>query len=52
MEKKSWRDFVEEFWHFDNVTKQSEEQFIGGYLKWAKKKVSLPSHPVHHQPKC
>ncbi len=31
-------DFVEEYWHFDNVTKQSEEQFIDSYLKWAKKK--------------
>jgi transposase len=31
-------DFVEEYWHFDNVTKQSEERFIDSYLKWAKKK--------------
>lgn len=29
-------DFAEEYWHFDNVTKQSEEQFIDSYLKWTK----------------
>lgn len=31
-------DFVEEYWHFDNITKKSEKQFINSYLKWAKKK--------------
>jgi transposase len=30
--------FVEEYWHYDNITKKSEKQFIGSYLKWAKKK--------------
>lgn len=31
-------DFVEEYWHFDNITKKSEKQFSNHYLKWAKKK--------------
>lgn len=31
-------DFVEEYWHYDNITKKSEEQFIESYLKWAKEK--------------
>ncbi|MEA4820874.1 MAG: IS110 family transposase [Erysipelotrichales bacterium] len=44
---KGWRedsgkdklsDFVEEYWHYDNITKKSEKQFINSYLKWAEKK--------------
>ncbi len=31
-------DFAEEYWHYDNITKKSEEQFIDSYLKRAKKK--------------
>ena len=31
-------DFVEEYWHFDVITKYSEKQFIERYQKWAKKK--------------
>lgn len=31
-------DFAEEYWHYDNITKKSEEQFIESYLKWAKEK--------------
>ena len=31
-------DFAEEYWHYDNITKKSEEQFIKSYLKWAKEK--------------
>ena len=31
-------DFAEEYWHYDNITDQSEEQFIDDYLNWAKKK--------------
>lgn len=29
---------MEEYWHYDNITKKSEEQFIESYLKWAKEK--------------
>lgn len=29
--------FVKEYWHYDNITKKSEEQFINSYSKWAKK---------------
>lgn len=36
--KDKLSDFVEEYWHFDNVTKKSEKQFINCYLKWAQKK--------------
>lgn len=31
-------DFAEEYWHYDNITEQSEEQFMESYLNWAKKK--------------
>lgn len=31
-------DFVEEFWHYDNILKKSEKQFIKTYKNWAKKK--------------
>jgi len=29
-------DFVKEYWHFDNVTNMTEEQFIVSYNNWAK----------------
>lgn len=35
-------DFVDQYWHYDNITKKSEKQFIEHYLKWAKKKGYLP----------
>lgn len=31
-------DFVEQYWHYDNIKKMSEKQFITSYEKWAKKK--------------
>lgn len=31
-------DFVEEYWHYDNITKRSEPKFVEHYQKWAKKK--------------
>jgi transposase len=31
-------DFVEEYWHYDNITKMSEKRFVGAYGRWAKKK--------------
>jgi transposase len=31
-------DFVKEYWHFDNITRMSEERFIKSYNSWAKKK--------------
>jgi transposase len=36
--KDKLNDFVEEYWHYDNITKKSETQFIGDYCRWAKKK--------------
>lgn len=36
--KDKLSDFVEEYWHYDNITKKSEKQFINCYLKWAEKK--------------
>lgn len=36
--KDKLSDFVEEYWHFDNITKKSEKQFTNSYLKWAEKK--------------
>jgi len=37
-EKNKLNDFVEEYWHYDNITKKSESQFISAYCRWAKKK--------------
>lgn len=31
-------DFVEEFWHYDNITKLTKSKFIQKYEKWVKKK--------------
>ena len=31
-------DFVEEYWHYDNITKKSESRFVSDYCRWAKKK--------------
>lgn len=36
--KDKLSDFVEEYWHYDNITKKSEKQFVNSYLKWAEKK--------------
>ena len=36
--KDKLSDFVEEYWHYDTITKKSEKQFIDSYLKWAEKK--------------
>jgi len=36
--KDKLSDFVAEYWHFDNITKKSEVQFIRSYCTWAKKK--------------
>ena len=31
-------DFVEEYWHYDNIIKFSESKFVERYQKWTKKK--------------
>lgn len=31
-------DFVEKYWHYDNIKKFSQGQFIASYERWAKKK--------------
>jgi transposase len=35
--KDKLSDFVEEYWHFDNITVKSEKRFINNYKSWAKK---------------
>lgn len=35
-DKDKLSSFVEEYWHYDNITNKSEKQFIRSYLKWAK----------------
>lgn len=37
-EKDKLCDFVEMYWHYDNITSKSEKQFINSYKSWAKKK--------------
>ena len=36
--KDKLSDFVAEYWHFDNITKKSEAQFVRSYCTWTKKK--------------
>ena len=36
--KDKLSDFVEEFWHYDTITKISEDEFTEEYLKWAKER--------------
>jgi len=36
--KDKLSDFVEEFWHYDHITKKSETQFLISCLRWAEKK--------------
>jgi len=36
--KDKLSDFVECYWHYDNITKLTESKFIESYQKWAKKK--------------
>ncbi|MBQ9844483.1 MAG: IS110 family transposase [Oscillospiraceae bacterium] len=36
--KDKLSDFAYEYWHFDNITKKSEKQFVESFAKWAKKK--------------
>lgn len=31
-------DFVKKYWHFDNITRKSEKQFVKSYCEWAKRK--------------
>jgi transposase len=42
-EKDKLSDFVEEYWHYDNITKKSEKQFVNSYIKWAEKKGYHPN---------
>lgn len=37
-EKDKLCDFVEKYWHYDNITAKSEKQFVKSYTEWAKKK--------------
>lgn len=36
--KDKLSDFVEKYWHFNNITRMSEEEFINDYAEWAKSK--------------
>ena len=36
--KDKLSDFVEKYWHYDNITKMTERKFCEDYCKWAKKK--------------
>lgn len=36
--KDKLSDFAYKYWHFDNIKKKSEKQFLESYSKWAKKK--------------
>ncbi len=42
--KDKLSDFIEEFWHYELITKQTENQFRLSYSAWAKKKGYYQSH--------
>ena len=39
--KDKLSDFVEKYWHYDNIRKKSERQFVESYLNWAKKAIEV-----------
>lgn len=36
--KDKLSDFVAEYWHYDTITKMSEDAFVSDYCRWAKEK--------------
>lgn len=36
--KDKLSDFVDQYWHYENIAKRSQRQFTDSYLKWAKRK--------------
>ncbi len=36
--KNKVADFMEYYWHYDNITKKTESQFVKSYISWAKKR--------------
>ena len=36
--KNKLSNFAEEYWHYDSITRQSEEEFVDSYLEWAERK--------------
>lgn len=53
-EFKSWNesngrdklsDFVEKYWHYDNITSMSEEEFAEDYIQWAKSRKYHRNRP-------
>ena len=36
--KDKLSDFVDHYWHYENIAKKSQRQFTDSYLKWAKRK--------------
>ncbi len=42
--KDKLSDFIEEFWHYELITRQTENQFRKSYSAWAKKKGYNQSH--------
>jgi hypothetical protein len=45
-------DFVEEYWHYDNITKKNELQFVRCYCTWAKKKGYHASESKAFRRRC
>ena len=41
--KDKLSDFVDKYWHFDEIRKMSEEKFISDYNNWAKEKGYHPN---------
>lgn len=39
--KNKLSDFVEHYWHYDNITKKLKTQFVKSYIAWAKKRKDI-----------
>lgn len=44
LKKDKLNAFTLKYWHYDNITKLSEKQFIHSYQAWANKEGYVPSH--------
>ena len=38
LKNSKMHDFINKYWHYDNINKQSRSAFVSGYNKWAKRK--------------
>ncbi len=45
--KDKLSDFVEKYWHYDNITEMRKEEFIRDYCEWAKRSHIIFKYPIY-----